>query len=205
MGLGARELALVSLGADICLQTFGSTFRRHVGDALDAGATCADIKEAALHMVIYASFPKTLVAMQELGAIFSALDQDGGHAMGGTLSVTAPVANLFRTPEVKAALLAIDHNFADLAMRMGSEVWDRPGLTQKERAYLCIAAHVCNDTLDLVAFHGICAGRRAPIPEAQLRALVAANARRINLARERCCSRCWRRYVLVTAGRVGGY
>ena len=68
------------------------------------------------------------------------------------LSVVEPALsaedNPVRTPEVKEALAAVDAQFGDLTSRMAGEVWGRPGLSNRERAFISIAGDVCNQTLD---------------------------------------------------------
>ena len=56
--------------------------------------------------------------------------------------------NFITNQRVSDRLKDFDPEFGDLAVRMAGEVWGRAGLSQKERAFLCIAANVCNQTLD---------------------------------------------------------
>ena len=59
-----------------------------------------------------------------------------------------PRENFITDEAVSDTLKDLDSEFGDLAVRMAGEVWGRAGLSQKERAFLCIAANVCNQTLD---------------------------------------------------------
>ncbi|HJV96135.1 MAG TPA: hypothetical protein VJ608_08870, partial [Albitalea sp.] len=48
---------------------------------------------------------------------------------------------------VVKALKDLDPDFGDLAVRMAGEVWGRPGLSNRERAFVAIGYDVCNQTL----------------------------------------------------------
>src|SRR4051812_35906509 len=104
--LSSKERAYLSLVVDICDQKLGTAFRRHVSSALHAGATRRDVKEVLLHLVIYASFPKVLMAVRELGSLYEELDTYGLYPTGDVPSHGEPDLNLFREPAVSATLHA---------------------------------------------------------------------------------------------------
>jgi len=56
--------------------------------------------------------------------------------------------SLLNQPGIRNTLVALDSEFGKLAIELAGRVWARPGLTQKERAFLCLAANVCNQTVD---------------------------------------------------------
>lgn len=163
--LTAREKALLAIVRDVCAQELGERFQLHTEQALRAGMCRSDIKEAILHLTIYASFPKVLCALLALRAPES-------HELSSSVATPKPAINLFAQPGVREALVAIDPDFADLAMRMGGEIWGRGGMTQKERAFMCLASHLCNGTLDPIPVHSEIA-MRAGATERALREVMA--------------------------------
>jgi len=110
--------------------------------------TRRDIKEAVLHLAIYGSFPKTLQAVRRLNQLYEIFDRQGLYQTGDSTTHPAPMENYVSDPEMAKALFELDSQFGDLAVRMAGEVWGRPGLSPKERSYLCLAANVCHQTLD---------------------------------------------------------
>jgi alkylhydroperoxidase/carboxymuconolactone decarboxylase family protein YurZ len=132
----------------VCNQTLAGPFQFHVEMALQNGATRRDVKEAVLHNVIYANFPKTLQAVAELNKLYAKFDKQKKYRTGQRVTYEgAGDNNLVSDPAVKDALRALDPKFGDLAVRMAGEVWGRPGLSQKERAYVSLATDVCNKNL----------------------------------------------------------
>jgi alkylhydroperoxidase/carboxymuconolactone decarboxylase family protein YurZ len=147
-GLSNRERALVAIGYDVCNQTLDGPFQFHVEMALKNGATRRDVKEAVLHNVIYSNFPKTLQAIERLNRLYARFDKQKKYRTGERVSFPAVGAdNFVAAPAVKDALLGLDPKFGDLAARMAGEVWGRPGLSQKERAFVSLATDVCNKNL----------------------------------------------------------
>jgi alkylhydroperoxidase/carboxymuconolactone decarboxylase family protein YurZ len=144
--LSAGDRALLGLVAPICESEFSGRFHDALTAAFAAGLGRDVVKEALLHLVIYASFPKVLCALRVLHAT-----PEPANCTRGLVGL--PPANLFFAPEVRTALEGIDLDFADIALRMAGEVWGRGGLTQRERALSCIAAHIANRTPALIPFH----------------------------------------------------
>jgi 4-carboxymuconolactone decarboxylase len=177
--LTARERSLVSLVGDVCTQALGDGFAAHLRSAREAGVSRRDLKESLLHLVVYASFPKVLCALRELRTVLDRSEtgerdgeRDGEHAEPADAATPPPEVNLFAQPWVRATLDGIDGTFSEIAMRFGGEVWGRGGVTQKERAFLCLAAHVANATPDPVPVHAEIALRAGATAD-ELRAVMA--------------------------------
>ena len=145
--LSLKERSLISIACDVYNQTLGEPFDIHVQMALDNGATRQDIKEVFLHLTVYAAFPKCLQAIARLKEIYAKYDEQDLYATSNQLSHPKPEINLIWDTNVKDALREFDLEFGDLAVRVAGEVWQRPGLTLKERLFITLAGDVCNQTL----------------------------------------------------------
>ncbi len=170
--LTPRETVLLAIVRDVCTQDLGDRFRDHIDQAFAAGMCAADLKEAILHLTIYASFPKVLCAIIAFNSAVGS-----GTRSTSTPTTAAPAVNLFAQPGVREALLSIDTDFADLAMRMGGEIWGRGGVTAKERAFMCLGSHLCNGTLDPIPVHAEIALQAGATEDALREALTHACVR----------------------------
>ena len=118
--LSVRERLFVAIARDVCRQELGA-LREHVHLARAAGVAPCDLKEALLHLVIYASFPKVLCALRALEQRVTPLRR----RVRAEPPTPVPDENLFLQPRVRTSLERIDSDFADLAVRMGGEIWSR--------------------------------------------------------------------------------
>ncbi|MGI9336282.1 MAG: carboxymuconolactone decarboxylase family protein [Gammaproteobacteria bacterium] len=105
------------------------------------------------------------------------LGTGGVAVLGFSGFAAAAEGNPILAPDVKQALASVDDQFGDLTTRMAGEVWGRPGLSNKERAFISLGADVCNQTLDgPLGFHAGMAlqhgATRADVREALLHMVI---------------------------------
>lgn len=60
----------------------------------------------------------------------------------------APTNGVLDDPELQAALLSINPGFGDLCIRSAGEVWGKPHLSQRIKAFITIAIDVVNQGLN---------------------------------------------------------
>jgi alkylhydroperoxidase/carboxymuconolactone decarboxylase family protein YurZ len=146
-GLSPKECAFLCLAADVCHQILDLPFQLHVDMALSNGAARAEVKEVLLHLAPYAGYPNTLRAIVRLKEIYALFDQQAQHPVTETPLPVQP-GSFVVDESIQKALLTLDPQFGDFVIRQMSQVWSRPGLTPKERAYLSLAVDICYQTLD---------------------------------------------------------
>ncbi len=147
-GLTPRECAFLCIATDICNQTLGLPFQMHVDVALANGASRRQVKEVLLHVAPDAGYPKCLQALLQLHGAYAAFDDQGRYPETGEASLADPVDRFILDPKLVAALRAMDEQYGDFVAAQATIVWNRPGLSGRERAYLSLAVDVCEGTLD---------------------------------------------------------
>ena len=70
-GLDVKQRQLVTLGALAALGNAGDQLRGHVGGALNAGVTPAEIVEALMQVALYAGFPAATNALRTAKLVFA--------------------------------------------------------------------------------------------------------------------------------------
>ncbi|MDQ3496582.1 MAG: carboxymuconolactone decarboxylase family protein [Actinomycetota bacterium] len=153
-GANTREKLLLNLANDVCREHFGLAFRLHVQAALHHGVPFSDVLGVVRFMGPYAGYPAAADALERLDAIGVQLGIDAraeaAKARGeGTSSVPK------RRPtggEDSGEGSGQDFGTADgwlsgfIASRTGRS-WSVQGLSDRERAYLALAADVAQQTL----------------------------------------------------------
>ena len=132
--------------ADVANTTIGERFRTHVAAAENAGVTKPALREAMLHLAYYVSFPKAMEATAELVRICGPFEPER-DAIDISAAPDASVVKLLTGGPVSERLREMDGGLAELSFRVSTNLWRRPLLTPKERAYMCLATNVCNQTL----------------------------------------------------------
>jgi 4-carboxymuconolactone decarboxylase len=146
-GLSSREKALLCLANDILYQHLGLPLRMHVEMALANAVFRQDLREVIRHLAPYAGYPACAEALVRLAEIETNLEEHGKYPTGEGTAYPAPQAFTF-PPAQSAALRYLDVPYADFVVRQAEQVWNRPHLSHRERAYLSLAADVCHQTLD---------------------------------------------------------
>jgi alkylhydroperoxidase/carboxymuconolactone decarboxylase family protein YurZ len=144
--LTSREKALLCLTADVCMQTLGLPFERHVAMALDHGITADDLRELLRFVAYDSGYPAALTALARLTELEREQGLPGGTGQGhevnanGTGSpIPEPMRQVVRTLDVPFA------GYMDLQSRM------RAGmrlLSERERAFITMTVDVLYQTLE---------------------------------------------------------
>lgn len=150
--LSDREKVFLRLTADVCQQSLGLPFTRHVQGGLDVGVSTGDIR-ALLRLISYdCGYHAALAALERLTELEVALEipVEEAEPLPDALVATGPGAAPSPLPESARAILAeLDPHFAeyfDLQSRMRSTTG--PGtLTVRERAFVTMSIDMHYQTL----------------------------------------------------------
>ncbi|MGW3342602.1 carboxymuconolactone decarboxylase family protein [Nonomuraea rubra] len=144
--LSAREKVLLCLTADVCQQTLGPSFQRHVTMAADCGLSADDLRELLRFVAYDSGYPAALTALARLADLERELSLPSPTGQGHEVNAGGSGSPL---PEpMRQAVAALDAPFAgymDLQSRM------RAGmrlLSVRERAFITMTVDVLFQTLE---------------------------------------------------------
>ncbi|MBE1546624.1 alkylhydroperoxidase/carboxymuconolactone decarboxylase family protein YurZ [Mycobacterium sp. OAS707] len=133
--LTMREKAFVFLAADLCTVNLGFPLLTHVQMAEANGVSVAECVAAIRHLAPYAGYPTAAVALQQVSS-------------RGEAKESQPVHDWDLPTETLAALADLDDEFASFVANQYHQRWGSGELSPRERALVCIAVDVLNQTLD---------------------------------------------------------
>ncbi|MFJ2031601.1 carboxymuconolactone decarboxylase family protein [Streptosporangium sp. NPDC087985] len=134
-GLTLREKAFTWIASDVCHGHLGLPFELHLTVARQTGAGWAELREVLRHLAPYAGYPAVVEAFARLTQIQGPQGDPGISALD-TMDATEP-----------ALPIGVDADFARWATMQHTDRWCRPLLTHRERALLCVAVDVLQQTL----------------------------------------------------------
>ncbi|RFU41219.1 carboxymuconolactone decarboxylase family protein [Actinomadura logoneensis] len=143
--LSGREKALLCLVADICQQTLGTPFERHVRLAYDNGLSPDDLRELLRFISYDSGYPAAASALDRL----TALERDlGVSPTGAGHEVNAHGTGSPLPPAMLQSVRDLDEGFADYMalqsrMRAGMQMLD-----VRERAFATMTVDVLFQTLE---------------------------------------------------------
>lgn len=155
--LSRRDRSMVVLAALTALGGQPMEVRVHARGALNHGMERQEVEEVLVHLSVYTGFPRAIVALREVQALFQAIDgdvpspprapaarkddaqrrRDGLDVLRTMYGFTSDASDEAVTAPIEAAL----GRFASLAVNyVHGEVWSRPQLSRRERSLVTIAA-----------------------------------------------------------------
>jgi alkylhydroperoxidase/carboxymuconolactone decarboxylase family protein YurZ len=135
--LTMREKAFVFIAADLCTANVGFPLLTHVQMAGANGVSVPECVAAVRHLAPFAGYPTAAVALQQLRRL------DPSDA-----PQPQPVDGSELPPEAVDAVAELDKDFAGFFVNQYRQRWGSGELSPRERALVCIAADVLNQTLD---------------------------------------------------------
>jgi alkylhydroperoxidase/carboxymuconolactone decarboxylase family protein YurZ len=141
--LTMREKAILLVAADVCVPEFGLPFELHVGMGLTkAGMSVEDFRELLRHIAPDAGYNIVAMAFQRLAEVAAQLGFDvttaasrsGGDAPG-------------LDAKTREELRDLDAAFCDYVDQQARQLWNRPGLSRRERCLATLAVLVVGGTL----------------------------------------------------------
>lgn len=132
-GLTLREKAFTWIAGDVCHGHLGLPFELHITVARQTSAGWAELREVLRHLAPFAGYPAVVEAFARLAEIQGTTDSPDP---GPPVEPTAPVLDI-----------GGDAEFAAWATAQHADRWNRPLLTHRERALLCVAVDVLQQTL----------------------------------------------------------
>lgn len=143
--LTPRELALLSLVADVCEQVLGAPFELHVLAALDNGLDADDLRELLRFISYDSGYPAALAALQRLTQI------EREHGLPGPTGqahqVNADGTGSPMPAAMRAEVHALDPGFADYMDLQSRMRADMSRLSVRERAFATMTVDVLYQTL----------------------------------------------------------
>ena len=143
--LTPRELALLSLVADVCEQVLGLPFELHVRDALDHGLDADDLRELLRFISYDSGYPAALAALERLAEV------EREHGLPGPTGQSHQVnANGTGSPmpvTLRAEVRALDPGFADYMDLQSRMRADMSRISVRERAFATMTVDVLYQTL----------------------------------------------------------
>ncbi|MEU5599503.1 carboxymuconolactone decarboxylase family protein [Streptomyces sp. NPDC020298] len=143
--LTPRELALLSLVADVCEQMLGMPFELHVRAALDSGLDADDLRELLRFISYDSGYPAALAALERLAEI------EREHGLPGPTGQSHRVnADGTGSPipaAMRAEVCALDPGFADYMDLQSRMRADMARISVRERAFATMTVDVLYQTL----------------------------------------------------------
>ncbi|AQZ63699.1 unnamed protein product [[Actinomadura] parvosata subsp. kistnae] len=144
--LTAREQALLNLTADVCRQTLGLPFTRHVLAALDSGVSADDLRELLRFVAYDSGYPAAQSALARLVELER--EHDLPRPTGQAHEVNAAGSGSPLPERMRQEVAALDAPFArymDLQSRMRANM---RLLSVRERAFITMTVDVLYQTLE---------------------------------------------------------
>lgn len=143
--LPPRELALLSLVADVCEQVLGTPFELHVRAALDNGLDADDLRELLRFISYDSGYPAALAALERLAEVerqhgLPGPTGQGHHVNADGIGSPMPAA-------MRAEVHAVDPDFADYMDLQSRMRADMSRISVRERAFATMAVDVLYQTL----------------------------------------------------------
>jgi 4-carboxymuconolactone decarboxylase len=158
-GLSLRTRELVSVAAVSALGKAPAALRFHIGGMLETGWTPREVVETLLHVLVYAGFPAAQDAIDQARVVFRErginIAPTSGRPSGDDWK--QGVLQLFRSggdEGLQVAQRAIDvdslrKDLDRLTVEFAhGEVWNRPDLSMKDRAFATLAMAIAVGNLD---------------------------------------------------------
>ncbi|MBE1583774.1 carboxymuconolactone decarboxylase family protein [Nonomuraea angiospora] len=133
-GLTLREKVLVWLANDVCNGHLGVPYELHLTLGLQAGMSWQELREVLRHLAPYAGYPAVVQAFVRMREFADGAD-----------STTSPSGDPAGEPP--ALPDDVDGDFAGWLRHQEESRWQRPLLTARERALLCVVVDVFHQTL----------------------------------------------------------
>jgi alkylhydroperoxidase/carboxymuconolactone decarboxylase family protein YurZ len=172
--LTPRELAVLSLVADVCEQIAGTPFELHVRAALDSGLDADDLRELLRFISYDSGYPAALAALERLTEVERAHGLPG--PTGQSHHVNADGIGSPMPAAMRAEVHALDTGFADYMDLQSRMRADMSRISVRERAFATMTVDILYQTLQesFRAHVGRALGAGAT-PE-EVRAVVCATA-----------------------------
>lgn len=176
-GLTMREKAFIWMADDVCGGHLGLPFELHVIVARQSGVTWAELRAVLRHLAPYAGYPAVVEAFVRLCEIQR--DEPDGE-------VTV------EPPGTPPALPGNDDGFDAWVAGQDEARWDTALLSVRERALLCVAVDVLQQTLGAPMRAHVEAALAADVDEETLRSL-------LRLMSELAMGKVWQAFDALTA------
>ncbi|MEO3796715.1 carboxymuconolactone decarboxylase family protein [Nonomuraea sp. B10E15] len=161
-GLSIREKMFTWITSDVCDGNLGLPFETHLKVLTTAGgASWQTVREVLRHLAPYAGYPAVVRAFVRLAEIEAAHPEVKG--------VDLPAPEAWEPPAYPEGA---DAGLAAFATDQAGRRWGRPYLTPRERALICVAADVVQQTLGTPFRTHVEAARRAGVEGEELRWLL---------------------------------
>lgn len=142
--LTMREKAILLVSADVCVPEFGLPFELHIGMGLKRAGMCVEhFRELLRHVAPDAGYNIIAIAFQRMTEIAVELGFD--VATTAQRDERRDATGLDR--KTFHELRELDPVFADAVDRQARELWNRPGLSKRERCLGTLAVLTIGGTL----------------------------------------------------------
>jgi alkylhydroperoxidase/carboxymuconolactone decarboxylase family protein YurZ len=172
--LTPREVALLSLVADVCEQVFGAPFELHVRAALKSGLDADDLRELLRFISYDSGYPAALAALERLAEVERERGLPGPTGQRHELDLAGTGSPM--PAAMRAEVRALDPGFADY-MDLQSRM--RAGMSRisvRERAFATMTVDVLYQTLQESFRTHVGRALGAGATPAEVRAAVRATA-----------------------------
>lgn len=141
--LSAREVALIEIAADVVTGAFVSSFDAQAETATALGGPSQDdIRELLRHLTPYAGLSLTAIAFERLVENSGALPAESEATAAATGAEAAEYSSW-----ALEGFQSVDPVFAGQLHRYTEDLWERPGLSRRERALVTLATDVVSNAL----------------------------------------------------------
>lgn len=141
--LTVREKAFVFIAADLGTANLGFPLETHLATAVANGVPVRDCAAAIRHLAPFVGYPRAAVGLQQLRAAYPEWEPDPLPPPPDT-----PGRHVI-PPDVLDRLDALDSKFAAFATDQFDGRWSvDDGVSNRERALMCVATDVVYQTLD---------------------------------------------------------
>jgi alkylhydroperoxidase/carboxymuconolactone decarboxylase family protein YurZ len=142
--LTAREKAFLSVVADVCDQTLGLPFARHVAAGQRDGVTVADLRTLLRFLAFESGYHAALAAHERLDEV----ERELGLPAPGPADPVEDAAPVAPPAEVRALWQQLDPGFGEYLDLQSGALGAMTGLSVRERAFTAIACDVLYQTLE---------------------------------------------------------
>ena len=141
--LTTREKAFLFITADLCTANLGAPLASHVATAVANGVEVRDCAAAIRHLAPFVGYPTAAVALRQLRSAYPDWTPDP------PLPPPVTPGRHVIPPDVLDRLDALDSGFSAFATEQFDTRWDADdGVSNRERALMCLATDVLHQTLD---------------------------------------------------------
>jgi len=143
--LTSRELALLSLVADVCEQVLGLPYELHVRAALDNGLDADDLRELLRFISYDSGYPAALAALERLAEVEREHGLPGPTGQGHQVNAEGTGSPI--PAALRAEVRALDPGFADYMDLQSRMRADMSRISVRERAFATLTVDVLYQTL----------------------------------------------------------